>query len=83
MAYSLKTKHEVVDHVHQGMSINTVSQMYNISRHAIRNWLKSQDHSLGATHYSLQPYDLEEKVTVLRMIEAGDLSVQQIAGLKT
>jgi transposase len=82
MAYSIKIKQEVVDHIHQGMSIKTVSQMYNISRQAISNWLNSQDHYLSETRNALQPYDLEVKVAVLRMIEAGDLSVQQIAELK-
>lgn len=82
MAYSLKIKQEVVDHINQGTPIKTVSQMYNISRQAINNWIKSQEHYLSETRNALQPYDLEEKVAVLRMIEAGDLSVQQIAELK-
>ena len=82
MAYSLKIKQEVVDHINQGMPIETVSQMYNISRQSINNWIKSQEHYLSETRNALQPYDLEEKVAVLRMIQAGDLSVPQIAELK-
>ena len=43
MAYSLKTKKEVINHVHQGMTVLEVSQMYNLSRNAVDNWLKHPD----------------------------------------
>ena len=82
MAYSLKTKNEVINHVHQGMPIFEVSQMYNISRQTISNWLKHPDKYLNETRAGLKPFDLEEKIQVLRLIEEGDLTHRQIADLK-
>lgn len=82
MAYSLKTKNEVINHVHQGMPILEVSQMYNISRQTIGNWLKYPDKYLNEIRTGLKPFDLEEKIQVLRLIEEGDLTHRQIADLK-
>ena len=82
MSYSLKIKKEILDKKHQGMSLLKLSQMYNISRNTISNWLKSQDHYLGKAENTRKQYDLEEKVEIIRMVEEGDLSVSQIADLK-
>ena len=82
MAYSLKTKNEVINHVHQGLPILEVSQMYNISRQTIGNWLKHPDKYLNEIRTGLKPFDIEEKVQVLRLIEEGDLTHRQIADLK-
>ena len=82
MAYSLKTKNEVINQVHQGMPILEASQMYNISRHTISNWLKHPNKYLNETRTGRKPFDLEEKVQVLRLIEEGDLTHRQIADLK-
>ena len=82
MAYSLRTKKEVINHVHQGMTILKVAQMYNISRQTIENWLKHPDKYLSETRTGLKPCDIEEKVQVLRLIEDGSLTQRQIADLK-
>lgn len=82
MAYSLKTKNDVIDHVHQGMTIHDVSQMYNISRQTIRKWLKHPDKFLNKNRTGLKPFDLEEKIEVLRLIEEAGLTQRQIADLK-
>ena len=82
MAYSLKIKKEVINHVHQGMTVLEVSQMYNLSRHTVDNWLKYPDKYLNETRTGLKPFDIEEKVDVLRLIEEGDLTHRQIAELK-
>ena len=82
MAYSLKIRQEVVDLVQQGKKIKAVSLAYNISTETISCWVRSQDHYLGESRYGKQPFDLEDKVAVLSLVEAGDLSVRQIADLK-
>ena len=82
MAYSLKTKKEVINHVHQGMPIPVVSQMYNLSRHAISNWLKYPEKYLNEARTGHMPFDIEEKVQVLHLIGKGDLTIRQIADLK-
>ncbi len=82
MAYSLKTKNEIINHVYQGMPILEVSQMYNISRQTIGNWLKHPDKYLCETRTGLKPFDIEEKVQVLRLVEEGSLTQRQIADLK-
>ena len=82
MAYSLKIKKEVINHVHQGMTVLEASQMYNISRHTVENWLKHPDKYLNETRTGLKPFDIEEKVQVLRLVEEGSLTQRQIADLK-
>ena len=82
MAYSLKIRTEVINHVHQGMTVLEVSQMYNLSKHTVDNWLKHPDKYLNETRIGLKPFDIEEKVDVLRLIEEGDLTHRQIADLK-
>ena len=82
MAYSLKIKKEVINHVHQGMTVLEVSQMYNLSRNTIDNWLKYPDKYLNETRTGLKPFDIEEKVDVLRLVAEGDLTHRQIADLK-
>ena len=82
MAYSLKIRTEVINHVHQGITVLEVSQMYNLSKHTVDNWLKHPDKYLNETRIGLKPFDIEEKVDVLRLIEEGDLTHRQIADLK-
>lgn len=82
MAYSLKIKNKVINHVHQGMPVLEASQMYNISCHTIKNWLKNPDKYLNKTRTGRKPFDIEEKVQVLRLIEEGNLTHRQIADLK-
>ena len=82
MAYSIRIKKEVINHVHQGMTVLEVSQMYNLSRNTVENWLKYPDKYLNETRTGLKPFDIEEKVNVLRLIEEGDLTHRQIADLK-
>jgi len=82
MAYSKKIRTEVINHVHQGMTVLEVSQMYNLSRNAVDNWLKHPDKYLSENRTGLKPFDIEEKVNVLRLIEEGDLTLRQIADLK-
>ena len=82
MAYSLKTKKEVINYVHQGLTILEISQMYGLSRQMIANWLKHPDKYLNDTRTKRQPFDIEEKVEVLRLIEVGELTLRQIAELK-
>ena len=82
MAYSLKIRTEVINLVHQGMTVLEVSQMYNLSKHTVDNWLKYPDKYLNETRIGLKPFDIEEKVDVLRLIEEGDLTHRQIADLK-
>ena len=65
MAYSLRTKKEVINHVHQGMTILKVAQMYNISRQIIENWLKHPDKYLSETRTGLKPFDIEEFLVVM------------------
>ena len=82
MAYSLRIRTEVTNHVHQGMTVLNVSQMYNISRHTVENWLKHPDKYLNENRTAHKPFDIEEKAEVLRLIEEGDLTHRQIADLK-
>ena len=82
MAYSLKTKKEVINQIRQGMTILEASRMYNLSRQTIGNWLKHPDKHLCKTRIGREPFDIEEKVEVLRLIETGDLTHRQIAELK-
>ena len=82
MAYSIKIKKEVLDKVHQGMSVRAVAKMYMMDNHTIHNWLKSPDHYLGEVRAAHKQYDLEEKIEILRLVEKGNLSVPQIADLK-
>ena len=82
MAYSIKIKKEVLDKVHQGMSVRAVAKMYMMDNHTIHNWLKSPDHYLGEVRAAHKQHDLEEKIEILRLVEKGDLSVPQIADLK-
>ena len=82
MAYSLKIRTEVINHVHQGMAVLEVSQMYNISRHTVDNWLKHPDKYLNEARTARKPFDIKEKAEVLRLIEEGDLTHRQIADLK-
>lgn len=82
MAYSLKIRTEVVNQVHQGMTALEVSQMYNISRNTVANWLKHSDQYLNENRTARKQYDIEEKIEVLRLIEEGDLTQRQIADLK-
>ena len=82
MAYSLKIKTEVINYVHQGMNVNEVSQMYNITRQTVSNWLKHSDNCLNEIRTVRKLFDIEEKVEVLRLIEKGELTHRQIADLK-
>ena len=82
MAYSKKIRTEVINHVHQGMTVADVSQMYNLSPQTVKNWLKHPDKYLNETRTARKPFDIEEKVEVLRLIEKGDLTHRQIADLK-
>ena len=82
MAYSKKIRTEVINHVHQGMTVLEVSQMYNLSKHTVDNWLKHPDKYLNETRTARKPFDIEEKADVLRLIEEGDLTHRQIADLK-
>ncbi len=82
MAYSLQTKKEVVDLVHKGTKIAEIMATYGISRQAIGNWLRSPEKCLRETRGAHSPYDLEEKVQILRLIGAGNLSVRQVAEQK-
>ena len=69
MAYSLKTKKEVINQIRQGMTILEASRMYNLSRQTIGNWLKHPDKHLCETRIGREPFDIEEKVEALRLIE--------------
>lgn len=82
MAYSLKIRKEVVELVQRGKEIKEVSLAYNISPKTINSWVRLQDHYLGESRQWKQPFDLEEKVAVLNLVEARNLSVRQIADLK-
>ena len=82
MAYSLQTKKEVVEKIHQGMKIGKVAAMYGVSRQAINNWLRSPEKYLSETRKAHTPFDLEEKVKILRFIEAGELTARQVAEQK-
>jgi transposase len=82
MAYRISITTEVLAHVHQGMTVLEVSQMYSLSRNTVKNWLKHPDKFLNETRTGLKPFDIEEKVDVLRLIEKGDLTHRQIADLK-
>ena len=64
------------------MTILEASRMYNLSRQTICNWLKHPDKHLCETRIGREPFDIEEKVEVLRLIETGDLTHRQIAELK-
>ena len=57
----LKNEKDVIGHVHQGMTILEVSQMYSISRQTIENWLKNTDKYLIENRTGLKPFDIEEK----------------------
>ena len=54
MAYSIRIKKEVINHVHQGMTVLEVSQMYNLSRNTVENWLKYPDKYLNETRTGLK-----------------------------
>jgi transposase len=82
MAYSLQTKKDVVEKIHQGMKISKVAAMYGVSRQAINNWLRSPEKYLSETRKAHTPFDLEEKVRILRFIEAGELTARQVAEQK-
>ena len=82
MAYSLQTKKDVVEKIHQGMKISKVAAMYGVSRQAINNWLRSPEKYLSETRKTHTPFDLEEKVRILRFIEAGELTARQVAEQK-
>ena len=69
MAYSLQTKKEVVDKIHQGTNIAKVAAMYGVSRQSIINWTRSPEKYLSETRQAHTPFDLEEKVRILRMME--------------
>lgn len=82
MAYSLQTKKEVVDKIHQGMNIAKVAAMYGVSRQSIINWTRSPEKYLSETRQAHTPFDLEEKVRILRMMELSGLTARQVAELK-
>ncbi len=82
MAYSLKTRQEVLAQINQGATIKEASQMYNITQQTISNWLKSSSDCLTEAGTAHKHHDLEEKVEVLQLVASGDLSVSQIAELK-
>lgn len=82
MAYSLKFKEEVLNQINQGSSVIAVSQKYEIARQTIYNWLKSPGCYPDKTSVIYKFHDLEEKVNILRLVEAGSLSVHQIAEQK-
>ena len=65
MAYSIKIKKEVLDKVHQGMSVRAVAKMYMMDNHTIHNWLKSPNHYLGEVRAAHKQHDLEEKIEIL------------------
>lgn len=79
MAYSLKTKNEVISQIRQGMSINAASRTYHIARETIRLWLKAPTESLSLKRTGRSPYDIEVKVQALRLLEEGSLSISQVA----
>lgn len=79
MAYSLKTKNEIISQIRQGMSINAASRTYHIARETIRLWLKAPTGSLSLTRTGRSPYDIEVKVQALRLLEDGSLSIRQVA----
>ena len=82
MAYSLQTKKEVVEKIQQGMKIGKVAAMYGVSRQAINNWLRSPEKYLSETRQARTPFDLEEKVRILHMMESSGLTARQVAELK-
>ena len=82
MAYSLQTKKEIVDQIHQGMKIAKAAAAYGVSRQAINNWLRLPEKYLSEARTVRSPYDLEEKVSILRMIGSGDMTARQIAEQK-
>jgi len=82
MAYSLQTRKEVIDQIHQGMKIITAMETYGVSRQAIRNWLRSPDKYLSETRGARSPFDLEEKVRILRMMESSKMTAAQVAEQK-
>ena len=82
MAFSLKVKKEVLEQVNNGMSVSEASRKYNVARTTISNWLKAPENYLKEDRSENQPYDLEEKIDVIRLFDKGDLSVQQIAKIK-
>ena len=79
MAYSLKTKNEIISQIRQGMSINAASRTYHIARETIRLWLKAPTGSLSLIRTGRSPYDIEVKVQALRLLEDGSLSIRQVA----
>ena len=82
MAYSLQTKKEVVEKIQQGMKIGKVAAMYGVSRQSIINWTRSPEKYLSETRQAHTPFDLEEKVRILRMMELSGLTARQVAELK-
>ena len=64
------------------MKIGKVAAMYGVSRQAINNWLRSPEKYLSETRKAHTPFDLEEKVRILRFIEAGELTARQVAEQK-
>ena len=81
MAYSLQTKKEIVEQIHQGMKISKVAAMYGVSCHTIGNWLKSPEKYLSETRRTNTPFDLGEKVRILRLMESSGLTARQVAEL--
>ncbi len=82
MAFSLKLRTEIVNQVRHGMTVTEASRMYNVARSTISNWLESPEVYLSESRTVHQPYDLEDKLDVLRMAEQGDLTAKQIAEIK-
>ena len=82
MAFSLKVKKEILSLVNNGMSVSEASRKYGVARTTISKWLKDPENFLKEDRGENQPYDIEDKIDVIRLFDKGDLSIHQIARIK-
>ncbi len=82
MRFSPKTRKEILKHIDHGMSINTASQRYGVTRQTISRWLKDPANGHYTAKNSHKHIDNETKIEVLRLLESGELTIPQAAALK-